>query len=191
MSKSSKGKRNRGVRIIGGVWRGRRLPVPELEGLRPTGDRVRETLFNWLQASLKDAIVADLFAGSGALGIEAASRGAGSVTLIEQSHIAGESIRNSLETLDAHQVTLVMADALSWLADNETKLDVVFIDPPFGSGLEDKTLQALNSGDCMKPGGLAYIETNRDSSPLMMAPDWSILKEKTIGEVNMKLMKRN
>ena len=191
LSKSPKGKRSQGVRIIGGVWRGRRLPVPELEGLRPTGDRVRETLFNWLQTSLKDAVVADLFAGSGALGIEAASRGAISVTLVEQSRMACESIKSSLTNLGAKQVTLIKTDALAWLTGNVPKLDVVFIDPPFGSELEGKALQALKSGNCMKNNGLVYIETNRGSPPLPLATDWSVQKEKTIGEVKMTLLKRN
>ena len=95
------------------------------------------------------------------------------------------------EPLGADQVTLVTTDALAWLAGNVPTLDVVFIDPPFGRGLEEKALQALKYGDCMKPGGLVYIETNRDSQPIKMVTDWSVVKEKTIGEVNMKLLKKN
>jgi 16S rRNA (guanine966-N2)-methyltransferase len=180
------------VRIIGGKWRGRRLPVPDIDGLRPSGDRARETLFNWLQAQIRNALCADLFAGTGVLGLEATSRGAAAVVLVEKSPVAARAIRQSLETLDAGNVELIQGDAVGWILNcAEQSLDMVFIDPPFGQGLQQAALSALERGNCLKNGAIVYLETAREESAIVPPPGWSEVKEKVLGEVRMQLLKKN
>jgi 16S rRNA (guanine966-N2)-methyltransferase len=142
------------VRIVGGRWRGSKLPVPQREGLRPTADRVRETLFNWLQPVVPGARVLDLFAGSGALGLEALSRGAHAATLIERDRELATGLRATLERLRRGDppdllchAEVLQIDALAWLtrppADLSQRYDLVFLDPPFGAGLWAAVLEAL------------------------------------------------
>ena len=136
------------VRIIGGEWRGRRLPVRDLPGLRPSGDRSRETLFNWLQAFVRGAVCVDLFAGSGALGLEAASRGAAEVILVEKLSVAARDLRDVLLALKADQVTVVECDALQWLHSCPAQsVDIAFVDPPFGLHLETRALELIRIRD--------------------------------------------
>jgi 16S rRNA (guanine966-N2)-methyltransferase len=144
------------VRIIGGHWRRRLLDFPGCAGLRPTPDRVRETLFNWLGQDLPGWSCLDLFAGSGALGFEAASRGAGRVVMIERDKAAFDALEKNRAALGASQVDILRADALAWLANNREAFDLVFVDPPFGSGLA-ATVQAVLATH-IKPGGQAYVE---------------------------------
>jgi 16S rRNA (guanine966-N2)-methyltransferase len=187
-----KNKKPGAVRIIGGEWRGTRLPVPDLPGLRPSGDRGRETLFNWLQMHIRGSRCADLFAGSGVLGLEAASRGAAEVILVEKATPAARLIAESLIRLQAEQVELVQADAMDWLRSRQSEsLDIVFIDPPFGSGLEGKSLELLGAGNCVSANGFVYIETACETPATVPGPDWKIVKEKTLGEVRMMLLKKN
>lgn len=144
------------VRIIGGRYRRRILRFPDSEGLRPTPDRVRETLFNWLGQELDGERCLDLFAGSGALGFEAASRGAGRVVMIERDLKAGGALEKNRAVLGANQVEILRADALAWLANNRETFDLIFVDPPFDSGLAGTVLADLACH--LKPGGHAYIE---------------------------------
>jgi len=149
------------VRIIGGQYRRRLLEFPAAEGLRPTPDRVRETLFNWLGQDLPGWACLDLFAGSGALGFEAASRGAARVVMIERevkAIAALEKNRATLESnrLDATSVDILRVDALAWLANNRELFDLIFIDPPFDSGLAATLLADLARH--LKPGGHVYVE---------------------------------
>jgi 16S rRNA (guanine966-N2)-methyltransferase len=186
-----KKKRTGTVRIIGGQWRGTRLQVPDLPGLRPSGDRSRETLFNWLQMYIHGARCVDLFAGSGVLGLEAASRGAAQVTLVEKSRLAAQDLRASLERLKAERVAVIETDAITWLADCDPQtMDIVLIDPPFGTGLENRSLELLTAGNCVSPGGFAYIETAREAPAIVPTPGWEIVKEKALGEVRMQLLKK-
>ena len=179
------------VRIIAGKWRGTRLPVRDLPGLRPSGDRSRETLFNWLQMHIRGSHCVDLFAGSGVLGLEAASRGAENVVLVEKSKPAVDDIRESLARLKADKVELIQADALSWLANcGPQTLDIVFIDPPFGMGLEARALEVLAAGNCMRDGGLVYVETARDAPPPTPGSGWDVIKESVMGEVRIRLLKK-
>lgn len=179
------------VRIIGGRWRGTRLPVPDLPGLRPSGDRGRETLFNWLQAHIRKSRCADLFAGSGALGLEAASRGAAEVWLVEKSRRAAQALEASLARLNGEGVHVIQGDALAWLTTREPRsLDILFVDPPFGSGLEQRVLEVLNEGNCLARDGLLYLETARDSAPLPTGHGWETVREKTVGDVRMQLLKK-
>lgn len=195
MKRPSGGKRSGIVRIIGGEWRGRRLPVVDVDGLRPSGDRSRETLFNWLQPWISGARCADLFAGTGVLGLEAYSRGAAEVTLIESAPLAMQALRAALAKLDAPGpkagIHLVESDALRWLTNCPPRsLDIVFVDPPFGSRLETQALERLSGGDCVRPGGLVYVEAARNAPPVHPGLGWEILREKVIGDVRMLLLKR-
>jgi len=184
-------KRPGSVRIIGGKWRGRRLSVRDLPGLRPSGDRGRETLFNWLQAHVHGAVCVDLFAGSGALGLEAASRGAAEVILVEKLRLAVRDIRESLEMLNADRVTIVESDARQWLDSCPAQsLDIAFVDPPFGLRLESQVMELIRIRDCIRPGGFVYIETARDAPAIIAGAGWEVAREKTVGEVHLLLLKK-
>ena len=148
------------VRIIGGQYRRRLLDFPDADGLRPTPGRVRETLFNWLGQDLPGWACLDLFAGSGALGFEAASRGAARVVLIEREAKAIRALEANRTTLGASQLEIVQADALPWLANNHVAFDLIFVDPPFDSGLAAALLPDLARH--IKPGGHAYVEQGEE-----------------------------
>jgi len=184
-------KRPGSVRIIGGEWRGRRLPVGDLPGLRPSADRSRETLFNWLQAHIRGAVCVDLFAGSGALGLEAASRGAAEVILVEKLRMVAQDLRDILLVLKADQVTLVQADALQWLQSRPAQsLDIAFVDPPFGLHLEARALELIRIRDCIRTGGFVYLETAREATAIIPGPGWETAREKTVGDVRLLLLKK-
>ncbi len=171
------------MRIIGGRHRGRRLTFPSLPGLRPTSDRARETLFNWLQPWLPGARCLDLFAGSGALGLEAASRGAGRVVMLERSSVAARQLQLHIQTLALEQVELHQADALNWLARPGEPFDILFLDPPFADDLLAQSCDLLRRHGWLAPGALIYLETDA-ARPLSVWPDdWVLLREKRAGEV--------
>ncbi len=183
-------KKNNRVRIIGGDWRGRRLSVAEVPGLRPTGDRCRETLFNWLQPWVAAADCADLFAGTGALGFEAASRGAASVLMVEEHPLAIKVLQQSAEQLQAEQVTLHAGGALALLEDFAADcFDLVFVDPPFNSNLSGTVLARLVYNNCIRPGGFVYIESPAAVS-LPPPKGWSAWRDQQMGEVRMQLFRR-
>jgi len=138
------------------------LDFPGSEGLRPTPDRVRETVFNWLGQDLPGWTCLDLFAGSGALGFEAASRGAGRVVMIERERAALDALEKNRAVLGAQQVDVLRTDALAWLAHNREPFDLVFVDPPFDSGLAEKVLATLATH--LKAGGYAYVEQGAEVS---------------------------
>lgn len=187
MSKSAKNNR---VRIIAGVWRGRRLQVADVPGLRPTGDRCRETLFNWLQPWVAAAECADLFAGTGALGFEAASRGAASVLMVEKHPRALEVLRHSVEQLQAEQVTLHAGGAMSFIESLAAdSLDLVFVDPPFDSNLGGLVLERLDRQACVRRGGFVYVES---PAALRLPPPegWSAWRDQQLGEVRLHLFRR-
>jgi 16S rRNA (guanine966-N2)-methyltransferase len=187
MSKSGK---NNSVRIIGGDWRGRRLQVADVPGLRPSGDRCRETLFNWLQPWIVAADCADLFAGTGALGFEAASRGAATVLMIEKDSRAQEVLRNSIEQLQAVQVRLQGGGAMSMLEDFKAEsFDIVFVDPPFDSNLAGLVMERLDRTGCVRRGGFVYIESPAQKG-LAPPPGWRVWRDQQIGEVRMQLFRR-
>ena len=150
------------VRIIGGSLRGSRLPVPDLPGLRPSGDRARETLFNWLQGEVAGRRVLDLFAGSGALGFEAASRGAAEAWLLERDPRQAQSLADSARRLKAETVNVVCADALAWLAQPGPNFELVFLDPPFAAGLWQAAAAALQPRLALQ--AWVYVELARDQA---------------------------
>ncbi len=173
------------VRIIGGEWRSRILTFPAQDGLRPTPDRVRETLFNWLGQYLAGKTCLDLFAGSGALGFEASSRGATQVTLIEQSPKVIAALRENAAKLGADRVTIQRADGLRWLGTNAGVYDVIFLDPPFQSGALDKLLPQLIAH--MTPGGCAYVESGAE---IVAPPGLQLAKSAHAGQVYFGLLTR-
>ena len=187
MSKSGK---SNSVRIIGGDWRGRRLQVAEVPGLRPTGDRCRETLFNWLQPWIPAADCADLFAGTGALGFEAASRGAASVLMIEKHRHAQMVLRKSIEQLQAGQVKLHERGAMSLIDEfKPDSFDLVFVDPPFDSNLGGAVLDRLDKTGCVRHGGFVYVES--PALTLLPPPEgWSVWRDQQLGDVRMQLFRR-
>ncbi|AMX03853.1 16S rRNA (guanine(966)-N(2))-methyltransferase RsmD [Microbulbifer thermotolerans] len=173
------------LRIIGGRWRGRKLQFAPLEGLRPTGDRLRETLFNWLQFYLPGARCLDLFAGSGALGLEALSRGASEVDFVELNPDAARMLKQQLALLEADNARVHQDSAAAFLARPAASYDIVFVDPPFAGDLWQQTLAAL--APHLAEGALIYVETPRDKA-LSLTEDWRIEKEKRAGQVCMRLL---
>jgi 16S rRNA (guanine966-N2)-methyltransferase len=158
------------VRIIGGRLRGSKLPVPDAPGLRPTADRVRETLFNWLQGELAGAAVLDLFAGTGALGFEAASRGATHVRMLERDPRLAQSLRDNAARLHADAVQVEAVDALAWLArPADRAYDIAFLDPPFAAGSWEPAARALQQW--LAPAAWIYVEAPADAK-LALPPDW-------------------
>ena len=163
------------VRIIGGRLRGSKLPVPDLPGLRPSGDRARETLFNWLQGEIAGARVLDLFAGSGALGFEAASRGAAETWLVERDAAQARSLADSAARLHAEDVHVACADALGWLAGEVGgRFDVAFLDPPFAAGLWEAAAAALQPR--LADRSWVYVELGA-GSPFEAPPGWRLHRQ--------------
>jgi 16S rRNA (guanine966-N2)-methyltransferase len=173
------------VRIIGGTWRSRLVRFADRPGLRPTPDRVRETLFNWLGQDLTGRAVLDLYAGSGALGFEAASRGARSVVMVERDATSARALKDACAALEAHQVEVVRADALEFALRARTQYDVIFLDPPFADAPWDVLLQRLLAH--LAPEGLVYCESG---APVQPPAGWTVHREGRAGQVNYALLKR-
>ena len=172
------------VRIIGGQWRSRIVHFPDSPGLRPTPDRVRETLFNWLGQRLDGLECLDLFAGSGALGFEALSRGASRVVMVEASREAVEALRRSAQALGAQQAVIVAGDALAWLKRSEGRFDLAFVDPPYASTLLAGALQELPAS--LKPGASVYCES---AEPIAEGGGpWRVLKQGRAGAAHFALL---
>lgn len=175
------------LRIIGGLHRGRRLPIPDQPGLRPTPDRVRETLFNWLAPLLPGARCLDLFAGSGALGLEAASRGAGEVVLVEHNPWVARQLSANCQTLGTQTVQVFQAEALAWLGSDPSPFDVVFLDPPFAAGLLGPACALLASRGWLAAGARVYLETEGRSAFPPLPSGWDLIRERTSGQVHYGL----
>ncbi|KQV47329.1 16S rRNA (guanine(966)-N(2))-methyltransferase RsmD [Pelomonas sp. Root1217] len=173
------------VRIIGGRWKRSKLPVPDLPGLRPTSDRVRETLFNWLGQTLDGWRVLDAFAGSGALGFEAASRGADAVVMIEREAALVDGLRASQKRLQASAITIHRANALNWMTACADRFDLIFLDPPFADNLFDRALPAATP--LLAEGGLIYVESPHDISAPAGFTAW---RQGRAGAVHYQLLRR-
>jgi len=158
------------IRIIAGRFRGRRIPVVDLPGLRPTPERTRETLFNWLQGHLDGARVLDLFAGSGALGFEALSRGASEVVLVEKDRRACQQLREVAASLDQGRCRVVQADALAWPRSQEQAFDLILIDPPFAASLAVAALAHVHARKLLAAGGRVYCEASTQEMPAPWEP---------------------
>ncbi len=183
------------VRIIGGGWRGRRVTFPDLPGLRPTPDRVRETLYNWLQEAIAGSRCLDLFAGSGALGLEALSRGAAAVVFVEQAQAAARGLVGELARLGGTAKARVVEMGASRflrtageaVRSSGGPFDIVFLDPPFGQDALAEYIPLLDAGGWLKPGGLVYLECEKSAGIPGMPAHWALLKSKSAGEVGYHL----
>ena len=171
------------IRIVGGAWRSRFIGVPSRPGLRPTPDRVRETLFNWLGQDLTGQACLDLFAGSGALGFEAASRGAARVVMVESDRAAIATLRASRAALNAERVEIVPGDAFAFLAASNERFDLVFLDPPFRQNALSAVLEALPLR--LAPGARVYLEA---ATPFPVPAPWRELRRKRAGQVSCQLL---
>jgi 16S rRNA (guanine966-N2)-methyltransferase len=172
------------VRISGGVWRSRLLRFPDAPGLRPTPDRVRQAVFNWLGQDMHGQHCLDLFAGTGAMGFEALSRGAKSLVLVEKSAIAYRALKENQQSLKAEQATIFNLDALDFIKQNQQKFDVIFVDPPYNQGWLDKLLPSL--GQHIAPDGVVYVEAEY---ALLDTPQWQVIKHGKAGNVFYHLLK--
>jgi len=176
------------LRIIGGQYRSRKLSFPNAEGLRPTGDRIRETLFNWLAPHIEGARCLDLFAGSGALGFEALSRGAQQVTFVEQSPVTCNYLRQNIALLNAQtQTALVCAESLNALPTLAGPFDIIFLDPPFTYGQLPSICIQLDRNNLLKTGTLVYLERAKSSPAITLPNRWQLYRDKTSGQVRYQL----
>jgi 16S rRNA (guanine966-N2)-methyltransferase len=181
--RGGKGRGGNQLRIIGGEWRGRKLRFPDVEGLRPTTDRVRETLFNWLQPVIHGARCLDLFAGSGALGLEALSRGAANVCFVDSDRRAVQSLKDNLALLQDQAGTVVQADALTYLKAGPQPFDIVFLDPPFRKELLQPCLELLYSEGWLADNARLYIEVEQELGEPELPPGWEWQRSKKAGQV--------
>ena len=179
------------LRIIAGLWRGRKLNFPEVEGLRPTGDRIRETLFNWLAPEIQGARCLDLFAGSGALGIEALSRGASISVMVERDTKAENQLRDNLDLLHAEAGRIIRDDAVGLLkkGNQDKPYHIVFIDPPFQLNLWQAVIDALEMGNWLADNATIYIESGRDND-YQPPINWQLHRDKYAGVVSYRLFYR-
>ena len=173
------------VRIVGGAWRSRLLPFPAVVGLRPTPDRVRETLFNWLGQLMDGKTCLDLFAGSGALGFEALSRGAKQVVMVERDAQVARALRVNAATLNAENCELVAADALKFLDKETRRFDVIFVDPPYDLHLLPRVLPKLLPR--LSDDGMVYAESD---SALEVGPEWQVWRSGSAGQVHYYLLRK-
>ena len=171
------------IRIIAGQWRGRKLEVLNEPGLRPTGDRLRETLFNWLAPYVRGARCLDAFAGTGSLGLETLSRGASAVQFIEYNAKTAAKLQDNLALLKCSSGDVIHTNALNWLTQTDRgPFDIVFIDPPFTENLWQDTLNALADSTCLSDNCLIYVETPQNT--LLSPPgNWLIYKQKSVGRI--------
>lgn len=185
-----KGSRPASLRIIGGSLRGSRLTIPDVVDLRPTPDRVRETLFNWLAPIIHGARCLDLYAGTGALGIEALSRGAASCRFVERDPRLAQNLRDALQRLGVSgPATVEQADALQVLRGAATPCDVIFVDPPFSGDAWAEVIAALEQGNWATDGALLYVESPA-LAPVCPGPGWAMHRQGRAGDVAYALYRR-
>jgi len=180
------------VRIIAGHWRGRRIRFPELAAVRPTSDRVRETVFNWLRVEIAGASCLDLFAGTGVMGFEALSRGAASVICVEHDASAAAAIHRNAANLGAAGLETVHADVVDFLTHSQPRpIDIVFIDPPYGSQILGQVCQILDARAWLAPQALIYIERRAKDPSVTTPASWQCLRAKRAGQVDYRLYQRS
>lgn len=189
-TRNSNSQQNGHIRIIAGKHRSRKLPVKDLPGLRPTTDRVKETVFNWLMQKTHNAAVLDCFAGSGGLGFEALSRYASSVTFIELDKSAAAQIKHNLVTLK-EEATVVTGSALDIIPTLQQRFNLIFIDPPFRKGLVETCCELIDKHQLIETGGLIYVEVESELTKLNIPASWQLLKEKVAGQVKYQLYQNN
>ena len=177
------------IRIIAGKHRGQKLPVLMAEGLRPTTDRVKETVFNWLMPFIQDSNCLDCFAGSGGLGFEALSRGASHVSFVELNKLAAQQLTENQRLLNVENTSIRNSDALSFIKNNSQKFDVVFLDPPFRKDFIEQTAMLLNENS-LAENALIYVEMESDNNSQQLPLNWKLLKEKVAGQVIYRLYQK-
>jgi 16S rRNA (guanine966-N2)-methyltransferase len=176
------------LRIVAGIWRSRLLEIVDVPGLRPTSERIRETLFNWLGPQIHGAMCLDLCAGTGALGLEALSRGAASAVFVERSSQAAAVLRKNAENLGASAAVIVTADAERYLQQAQhDAFDIVFLDPPFAAELHGKLCRLLDEQGWLAPNARVYVEMHKGQSEILLPNSWQVLKNKTAGNVRYLL----
>lgn len=186
------------IRIISGQWRGRKITFEDLPGLRPTPDRVRETLFNWLGGRIVDAQCLDLFAGSGALSFEALSRGANKVMALDKNVAVINHIKENAAVLKTDRIEIIQADSLRWLEntnknrnankDTKTVFDIIFVDPPFSEKILIECIQSIMKNAWLKDNGLIYFESGTELLPEMLPADLKIFRIQKAGQVYFGLL---
>ncbi len=177
------------LRIIGGEWRSRRLAFPDVEGLRPTPDRVRETLFNWLQGRIEGAHCLDLYAGSGALGIEALSRGAAEAVFVDSDPKVVRQLEENLQILGSQGGRVVRSDVLNFLRGGGRPYDLVFLDPPFRRDLLEPAVRLLSAGGWLAPKAWVYLESESEAeTPPALPASWEELRRRDAGQVSYRLV---
>ena len=179
------------VRIVGGEWRSRPLRFPEVAGIRPTPDRVRETLFNWLQQRVAGRRCLDLYAGSGALGLEALSRGAAEVVFVDVEPAVTRHLLERLREFGCDRGRVVRSDATRYLEGPPQAFDLVFLDPPFGAGVLPETCRRIEQGGWLAPGGCVYLECPASAGEPELPAGWTLLRSKRAGEVGYHLARRD
>ena len=178
------------LRIVAGNWRSRLLQIADVPGLRPTSERIRETLFNWLASRIHGARCLDLCAGTGALGIEALSRGASRVVFVERSPVATTTLKSNIASLSASGAEVMNIDAQKYLAgSNVEPFDIVFIDPPFAADLQHELCRLLTEQQWLADDARIYVEMDKDQPQLRLPLNWQELKDKTAGKVRYVLAK--
>lgn len=171
------------VRIIAGRWKGRKIPVVKKEGVRPTPNRVRETLFNWLQNRIAGSHCLDIFAGSGALGLESVSRGATHATIVDHDPEIIQTLQTLVELLASEQLSLVCDDAINYMASTTQRFDIVYLDPPFNKFELNPLLCQLFEADILKPHALIYVENSPGQIPLALPSNWHWWRQAKAGQV--------
>ena len=181
------------IRIISGQFRGRKLPVKDVQGLRPTTDRIKETVFNWLMHDTRDARTLDCFAGSGGLGFEALSRFAKHTTFIELDLHAAKQLEQNIATLNAQNAHVLNTNTLTYLEDKNTKetFNLVFIDPPFRKNLAQSCCDLLENNQWLDPEALIYVEVETELTSFKAPNNWLLIKEKKAGQVFCRLYQRH
>ncbi|MDX1514198.1 MAG: 16S rRNA (guanine(966)-N(2))-methyltransferase RsmD [Gammaproteobacteria bacterium] len=178
------------LRIIAGKWRRRRLPIADRAGLRPTPDRVRETLFAWLAPVIAGSRCLDLFAGSGALGFEAASRGANRVVMVERERELIALLEQHRRRLSAEEVEIVAADALGWMERQRSSFDIIFLDPPFGEYELTSICRRIEENGLLAPSGFVYLETNASAPQTELPAGWATYRSQRAGQVRYDLARK-
>jgi 16S rRNA (guanine966-N2)-methyltransferase len=179
------------IRLISGQWKGKKLPVMDKQGLRPTTDRTKETLFNWLMHDVREANCLDCFSGSGSLGFEALSRYAKYCTFLELNKQVAQQLQINLNTLKIDNAQIIQSDSLQYLSKQATRqYDIVFIDPPFNQGLAQPCIDQLEAQGYLLNGSLIYVEIESTLLSISVPNHWSLLKEKISGQVRYQLFRR-
>jgi len=186
--RNDKGSPSGRLRIVAGKWRSRLLPVAEEPGLRPTSARIRETLFNWLGSTIEESRCLDLFAGTGALGFEALSRGAREIVFVENSARAAAALKESVKVLDATGARIHQADAIRYLKREPEPFDIVFLDPPFADDLLEDLCRLLSEGNWLADGAQVYLEQDSERPLPALPGGWTIINDKTAGQVRYALV---